>query len=239
MNWKRHTLVDISDTGREEILAELAGNCSDYDILHEKLGDLLLPERAGARIPGIVRREESAPRSGCVAVGFCGVVAGEGGRMRVTAFAKIDEVLRVTTPYELLSLHIPPRTPSCRALAVARDEAGALGLTLGVWGSAALEIYTGLPYTHDDSDLDLLVAAAPSETLSHLFREIKSLEERFNLRIDVEVDLRSGYGVHLKELLGQTSMVIGKSLAGVDLLNREQVLAELPHQEFGDQGINL
>jgi phosphoribosyl-dephospho-CoA transferase len=148
----------------------------------------------------------------------------------VAAFAKTDEVLRVTTPYELLSLPIPLRTTSCRALAVARNEAGALGLTLGVWGSAALEIYTGLPYTHNDSDLDLLVAEASSATLCRFLKEIKSLEERFNLRIDVEVDLRSGYGVHLKELLGQTLTVVGKSLTGVELLNHEEILATLPHQ---------
>ena len=230
MNWRRHTLLDISDAGREAILAELAGHGSDKAIHRKKLDDILLPEKAGARIPGIVRREESVPRSGCVAVGFCGVVAGEGGRMRVAAFAKTCEVLRVTTPYELLSLNIPLRTPSCRALAVAMDKAGAMGLTLGVWGSAALEIYTGLPYTHNDSDLDLLLAEASSATMCRFLKEIKSLEERFNLRIDVEVDLRSGYGVHLKELLGQSGTIIGKNLTKVVLLNREQVLAELPHQ---------
>jgi len=230
MNWKRHTLVDISDAGRESILSELAGNSSDNALLRKKLGDLLLPEKAGARIPGIVRREESAPRCGSVAVGFCGVAAGEEGRMRVAAFAKLEDVSRVTTPHDLLLLPIPLRTPSTRALAAARTKAESLGLVLGVWGSAALELYTALPYTHNDSDLDLLVAAASRETLCRFLEEVICLEERFNLRIDAEVDLRSGYGVHLKELLGRTVKVVGKSLTGVELLNREQVLAELPHQ---------
>jgi phosphoribosyl-dephospho-CoA transferase len=228
MNWKRHTLVDISDAGREAILCELAGNDSENSLLRKMLGDLLLPERAGARVPGIVRREESAPRCGSVAVGFCGAGAGEEGRMRVAAFAKTEDVSRVTTPYDLLSLPIPLRTPSTRALAAARTKAESHCLVLGVWGSAALELYTGLPYTHNDSDLDLLVAAASRETLSRFLEELLCLEKRFNLRIDAEVDLRSGYGVHLKELLGQTLTVVGKSLTGVELLNREQVLAELP-----------
>jgi phosphoribosyl-dephospho-CoA transferase len=229
MNWKRHTLIDISDAGRKAILSELAGNGSEKAILSKQLGDVLLPESAGARVPGIVRREESGPRHGFVAVGFCAPVAGDKGRMRVAAFAKLEDVLRVTTPYELLSLPIPLRTHSTRALAAAKTISEALGLVLGVWGSAALEIYTGLPYTHSDSDLDLLVTGAPREVLCRFLEEIKGLEERFNLRIDAEVDLRSGYGVHLKELLGQTRTVVGKNLAGVDLLTREQVLAELPH----------
>lgn len=198
-------------------------------MLLEKLGDLLLPERAGARIPGIVRREELAPRSGCVTVGFSGPLAGEYGRMRVAAFANLEHVERVTTPYELLSMPIPLRTPSTRALAAARVEAKALGLDLGVWGSAALELYTALPYTHNDSDLDLLVTAASPVALSRFMLEINALEERFALRIDAEVDLPNGYGVHLKELLGQSCLILAKSLTGVELLPREQILADLLH----------
>jgi phosphoribosyl-dephospho-CoA transferase len=218
MDWKRHTMLDISDAGRDAILAELAG---DDPLLREKLGDLLLPERSGVRIPGIVRREESAPRPGCVAVGFCGSAAVDFVRMRVAAFVNPDDVVRITTPYELLSLPIAHRTLSTRALAAASAQAGALGMNLGVWGSAALEIYTGLPYTHNDSDLDLLVAATSRESLCRFLEEIKVLEERFGLRIDAEVDLPGGFGVHRK--------IIGKSLDGVEMLSREQILADLPH----------
>jgi hypothetical protein len=49
------------------------------------------------------------------------------------------------------------------------------------------------------------------------------------VRIDVELELPNGYGVHLKELLGEGRMVIGKSINGVALIPREQILAELPH----------
>jgi hypothetical protein len=48
------------------------------------------------------------------------------------------------------------------------------------------------------------------------------------LRIDVEIDLPNGYGVNLKELFGQGRTVLGKSLADVAMLSREQILAELP-----------
>jgi hypothetical protein len=45
----------------------------------------------------------------------------------------------------------------------------------------------------------------------------------------VELELPNGYGVHLKELLGQGRTVIGKSINGVALFPREEMLAELPH----------
>ena len=226
MHWKRHTLLDISDTRRKELLAELADNSPT---LREKLKVLLLPDSGGTRVPGIVRREELAPRSGCIPIGFCSPLADENGRLRVAAFINPEDVVKVTSPYELLSRPIPLRTSSTMALAAVRDQAAEMELTLGVWGSAALELYTSLPYTHSDSDLDLLVPAASREKLCRFLEKIRGLEERFHLRIDLEVDLPSGFGVNLKELLGKTRTVIGKSFAGVEMFNREQILDDLPH----------
>jgi phosphoribosyl-dephospho-CoA transferase len=229
MNLKRHTLIDVSDAGREFILAELAGSGTDSTILREKFGHILLPERAGGRVPGIVRREEASPRSGCVPVGFCEPISRGDGRLRIAAFARMEDVVRVSSPYDLVSLPIPRRTASTTALAAATAHAKTLGLVLGVWGSAAMELYTGLPCTHEGSDLDLLVVAASRKRLSRFIDEIRFMEEHFALRIDVELELPNGYGVHLKELLGQGHMVIGKSINGVALFPREQMLAELPH----------
>ena len=230
MNFKRHTLIDVSDAGRECILAELAGSGTNSATLREKFGRILLPELAGVRIPGIVRREEVSPRSGCIPVGFCEPISrGDEGRLRIAAFAGMEDVVRVTSPYDLVLQPISLRTASMSALAAAKPRAEALGLVFGVWGSAAMELYTGLPCTHDGSDLDLLVAAASRKRLLGFMAEIKFMEEHFALRIDVELELPNGYGVHLKELLGQGRTVIGKSITGVALFSREQMLAELPH----------
>ncbi len=229
MNLKRHTLIDVSDKGRASILADLTGSGIDGAALREKYARVLLPERAGARIPGIVRREEESPRPGCVPVGFCEPIPCGESRLRIAAFARMEDVVRVISPYELVSLPISQRTASIAALSVAKRHADGLGLVLGVWGSAAMELYTGLPCTHEDSDLDLLVAAASLKQLSHFMDEIKHLEKHFALRVDVEVELRNGYGVHLKELLGHGYAAIGKSVHGVALFPREQLLAELSH----------
>jgi phosphoribosyl-dephospho-CoA transferase len=93
-----------------------------------------------------------------------------------------------------------------------------------------MELYTGLPCTYDGSDLDLIVAAVSQERLSRFMVEVNAMEEHFALRIDVEVDLPNGYGVQLKELLGQGRRILGKSITGVALLHRVRMLAELPQE---------
>jgi phosphoribosyl-dephospho-CoA transferase len=228
MNLKRHTLVDISDAGRECILAELAGSGPDRPALKQKFGRILLQEQAGVRVPGIVRREDVSPRAGCIPVGFCEPVSRGDGRLRVAAFAPMEEVIRVTSPYDLVSLPILRRNASNVALAAARTHAEEIGLELGVWGSAAMELYTGLACTHEGSDLDLLIAAASAKKLSLFMDEMTDMEERLGLRIDMELELPNGYGVQLKELFGKGRTVIGKGINGVALFSREQMLAELP-----------
>lgn len=232
MELKRHTLLDITDSGRKDILVELAGNGPDSDLLREKYAQILLPEEAGARVPAVVRREEGTLRPGFIPVGFSSPMVGHEGRLRVAAFVRQEDVLRTTSPYELLPLMTtPPRNACNTALALARNQARELALGLGVWGSAALELYTGLPCTHQDSDLDLLVAAAPREALAQFLLKIESIEAHLDLRIDVELDLASGYGVHLKELFGRGCTVLGKSLNDVVMFPREQIFAGLPQEE--------
>jgi hypothetical protein len=43
----------------------------------------------------------------------------------------------------------------------------------------------------------------------------------------VELELPNGYGVQLKELMGQGRTIMGKSINGVALFPRDQVFAEL------------
>jgi phosphoribosyl-dephospho-CoA transferase len=226
---KRHTLVDITDSGREVIIASLSAKGRDWALLQERYAQVILPGKAGARIPGIVRREDEYDRGGLIPVGFSAPANGKDGRLRIATFARLADLVSSTSPYELVALpSAPPRNACMTAFADARRQARALNLDLGVWGSAALECYTGLPYTHQYSDLDLLVTVAPHDVLASFLLKIEAMEKHFDLRIDVELDLPSGYGVHLKELFGSGRTVIGKSLTDVALMPRVQILAELP-----------
>jgi phosphoribosyl-dephospho-CoA transferase len=224
---QRHTLLDISDTGRKRILDILLceGPVKKLDVYKK----ILIPQLAGARIPGIVRRADGSSKFGDIPVGFSAPTCGPKGRTRLASFVRSEEIDHVTSPFELLSEEFDlPRNACMTALAYCRDQATATGLELGVWGSAALELYTGLPYTHDGSDLDLLIAAAPLEMLSVFLRQINGVEAHYGLRIDAEVTLINGYGVHLKELLGSSRSVLGKGRNDAVLLTREEALAGLP-----------
>jgi phosphoribosyl-dephospho-CoA transferase len=238
VDWRRHTMVDVSDQGREAMLADLAGSDLDRDRLREKFGRVLLPGRAGGRIPGIVRREEGAVPPGCVPLGFSDPVFNGEGRLRIAAFARVEEIVGVMSPYEIPSLPAPRSTPCTRALATAEDHAHSLGLVLGVWGSVAMEMVTRLPFIRDGSDLDLIVAEAPRFRLSRFLTQVLALENRFGLRIDVEVDLANGFGVQLKELLGPGRTVLGKSFTGVALLSRGRILEELESSSDRDARVH-
>lgn len=230
---KRHLLLDISDRGREEILNELAGQGPDSAVSRDRYAKILLPEQAGARVPGIVRREEKEIPPGTIPVGFSGAAVESGERLRVAAFVGSEHVVRMTSPYELLASEaLLPRNACLAALEAVKTYAQTTGLVLGLWGSAATELYTGLPCTHQDSDLDLVVAVNSRQALTHFLIEVDSIEKRFGLRVDVELDLPDGYGIHLRELFGPGRTVLGKSLTAVKLLSREKILSELPIEPF-------
>ena len=234
---KRHVLLDLTDSARQRIVDELAAFIgAEGD--NRNYAQILLPQQAGARIPGIIRRDETDRAGGRIPVGFSSPSHGPGGRIRVAAFVDSADIIRVTTPYELLLGNFTQHNKCTHALAVCRNAADELDLDIGVWGSAALELYSGLPYTHDESDLDLLVAAAPQTVLAAFLKRINTIENRFDLRIDVEVDLDNGYGVHMKELLGNGRTLLGKSQCDVALLPRAQMLAQLPADSAAGQPVD-
>jgi phosphoribosyl-dephospho-CoA transferase len=204
--------------------------------MKQRLEAVLLANGAGVRVPGVVRREDADARPGCVPVGFSDPFAGNGERLRVAGFARLEDILSAATPYELASLPLSARSSVMQALAQAKEKAAPLSIRLGVWGSAAIETYTGLPCTREGSDLDLLVNEAPIEALSAFMDEMRGVEDSFHLRIDVELDLACGYGVQLRELLGAGRTVLGKGLSDVVLLDRTRIIAELPHNGHCEAG---
>lgn len=220
---RRHTLLALTDEGRKRAYAgldqktkESAPGAEIRRLVRDGYGDV--------KIPGIVRREESLEYSpDMVPVGFVAPVLNNGVRIRVPAFARERDVVRAITPYDVLSQGFDLRNACLAALAEAVKAAGNSGVVLGVWGSASLELCTGLAYTHDGSDLDLLVKPAPEHRLRDFLSLLAKLEGKHGLRIDVELDLPNGYGVQLKELVTDVGSVLGKSAHAVSLLPRDQV----------------
>ncbi len=230
--YARHTLLDITRRGRERIVAELAGR--GYD--EAACAAMLLPAD-GPAAPGIVRREELAPRAGRIPVGFSFWRADEErGRLRIPSFVRPEEIERVSLPEDAARalLDMDPRarrrTPALRAAEAVLSRAAALPADLGLWGTAALEAHTGRLYTHAGSDLDLLLSPRPPADGADLRRcldAVLAAEKKFSIRIDPEVLLPSGYGISLKEFLNEGATVLGKGPRDAVLIQKEDVLVGL------------
>lgn len=212
MEVRRHDLV-MADWGEEVVSS----------IPHQGLRELV----SQGRIPGIVRRDEAHPLAtgapyytehDIVPVGFVYPYREDGMRIRHPSRIRGDAILRITSPYEIPTFEYGRRTAPLDALSQLSETA-----PLGVWGSAAMEIVTGLPYTDALSDLDLLVKGCSHQELTQLFYDVTAAETSFGIRIDVEITLTSGYGVNLKEYLSSVPEVLGKGVADVILINREDI----------------
>ena len=103
-------------------------------------------------------------------------------------------------------------------------------LQIGVLGSAALELITGLPYTDENSDIDLIVKPAGYNRLLQFYRAAQACCNE--IKMDFELDLPNGYGVKLAEIFMETQTVLGKSLEDVSLLNRKDVMQYLKFESL-------
>jgi len=234
----RHTFVYLNLSGRKRIFEELVGKGFD----EQHIGKVLLPERYNdgegitAAIPGVVRREESEPRKGQIPVGFASWLSSESGRLRIASFALPEEIIAAVTPEEVaakaavLDAAAMGRSPAIMAFAHLSGAWNDLPMKLGLWGSAALEIETGYAYTHQWSDLDvLLLPTGPVErgALQHCLNMVLAAEKKFNLRIDAELIAHGRYGMSLKEILSGSSTVLGKGLTDVVIIQKTDLFASL------------
>lgn len=212
---KRHALAFLTPQGKALLKKELyplyAGE--EQDRLKEVL-------EGGADVPGIVRRAER--REARLALGFVPQRRlSSGNRLRIAAYAPSDAVRKLRSPYELAQEDFPVRNLSMEAVQRLCALALARGITIGVIGSAGLEIATGLPYTDEASDLDMLLKPAPHRLLAEFYREAKEMYPR--LVLDFEVELPNGYGTKLAELFMDGRSVLGKSVCDVRLLQKEDI----------------
>jgi phosphoribosyl-dephospho-CoA transferase len=220
---KRHDLLDITDKGRGWASRNLmAVSCVNEDLPNAL--KLITEEYNGVKVPGVVRREERQGNQGVIPIGFSSPYQVDGRRIRVATFALPEEVTGKHTPYQVLEAEFSSRTPCLRALAELKKVAVDIGVKLGAWGSAGLEIYTGLPYTHAASDLDLLIDVAELNYISIFAEHALAKGQGYGFRVDMELDLPSGYGISVLELLKGSDLILGKSLNGVELIHRSSVM---------------
>ncbi len=181
-------------------------------------------------LPGIVRRDEIETTTGDnyysenekVFIGFVHPYTKDGRRLRFAASVPGNKIIKLITPYEITKYNFEERTPTLKALSQIINE-----YNLGVWGSTSLEIITGLPYTHEKSDLDLIVKDFDQKELIELLSTCNEVELSHRIKIDVEIHLRSGYGINLKEYASESDTLLGKGLRDVVLIDRDSIEAYL------------
>ena len=181
-------------------------------------------------LPGIVRRDEIETTTGDnyysenekVFIGFVHPYTKDGRRLRFAASVPGNKIIKLITPYEITKYNFEERTPTLKALSQIINE-----YDLGVWGSTSLEIITGLPYTHEKSDIDLIVKDFDQKELIELLSTCNEVELSHGIKIDVEIHLRSGYGINLKEYASESDTLLGKGLRDVVLIDRDSIEAYL------------
>lgn len=151
---KRHNLVFISKQGKDKIWSDISPR---YDGESKHLAEEVL--QGNVDIPGFIRRNDAENTEG-IAIGFVHHKRIDGNRIRIGACTAADDIVTIMTPYEVLTRRAFAFTTRNRCMQIVRqlyELAYVFDLQIGVLGSAALELITGLPYTDENSDIDLIV----------------------------------------------------------------------------------
>lgn len=218
---KRHNLVFISQAGKDKIWEEISAQYQGEEL--SMVRDVLLGDND---IPGFVRRSDERPEE--IALGFVHPQRINGNRIRIAAFTGAEDVEIVMTPYEVMQrkvFTVKEATHCIETILALYALADDFDLQIGVLGSAALELATGLPYTDEASDVDILLKPAPYDRLLDFYRTAK--ENFSDIPLDFELELPNGYGVKLAEVFMDTKTLLGKSLDNVNLLYRKDIMQYL------------
>lgn len=221
MDIKRHVLLEVSNLGRELAFEWMMDQTCCKGRLAE-IKELVVTGLNGTKIPAIVRRKAETARKDVIAVGFSSPLLNEGNRLRIPGFVPIKEIQNAVHPYEILAKEFSERTNALKALAKIYQNAQEYDITLGVFGSAALEVYTSLPYTHNDSDLDLIIRGAEIEKIENFYRSILEIGKQYDCKVDLELECQD-YEIKVAELFTDTEHILGKGMDGVELITREKV----------------
>jgi len=212
--YKRHDLVWLSDAGLD-CAAHNIQNC----IPHETDKELRALLFSSPPVPAIVRRQEST-EDDLLCVGFSFPRIIDGTRLRLSTKVPLDSVVRHKTPFEILKYETD-NLPGKEAVRALMDAGNMYHTKVGLFGSAALQLATGLPYWQTNSDLDIYLRHFGSgQELTLFYKQLAFIEGQFDVTIDAEIEYQEQYGVKLKELFGLGKTVLGKGLYDVTLLEK-------------------
>ena len=188
-------------------------------------------QRLFQNLPGIYRTQPPELAGRMAALGFSLPIQERGGRRRIASQAPMKEISAVLSPWDLCRLipHLP--SPAGPALEEARQAALSEGLVFGLFGSAALQAVTGLPYLHKSSDLDIIIQGGAVKRVERFYQSVMQVERAWNVAFDAELMLKGPIYIKLRELMAGGKTVLAKGASRPQLLLRQAVwetMAALP-----------
>jgi phosphoribosyl-dephospho-CoA transferase len=212
MTHRRHDLVWLSDEGKRYALRHAHGCIPRVN--DDAVQALLF---ASPPVPAIVRRQDAA-EEGLLGVGFSFPCIIDGLRLRMASAVPPDCVIKSKTPFDIANGG-KKNAPNGVALEALVEAGGRYHTRVGCFGSAALQMATGLPYLNRNSDLDVYLRHEGTwEELELFFRALLEIERGAGVKIDAEIEYLGKYGVKLRELFGNGATVMGKGLYETALL---------------------
>ena len=212
--YKRHDLVWLSEAGKNYALDNIQSCVPGVN--DDEIQALIL---SVPPIPAIVRRQETRDE-GSIAVGFSSPKIIDGVRLRIACKVPLACIVKHITPFDAAECK-NGHLPDGGSLKDLIDTGLKHHTQVGVFGSAALQLVTGLPYVRKNSDMDIYLRHHGSrEDLALFFKQLLEYEERSGISIDAEIEYLGQYGVKLKELFGPGKTVLGKGLYDVVLLEK-------------------
>jgi phosphoribosyl-dephospho-CoA transferase len=216
----RHDLVWLTEPGWQHARATVPADSHDAIDMWREAG-----------WPAVVRRADASDVPGQLAIGIALPPAPSDGRKaRIACHVAAAEVRQVMAPLPLARVVGAAPAPWRPLLAALERQAGAQGLAIRVYGSAALQALTGQAYMTPASDIDLLLH--PS-TPAQLFRGLGLLKRHASrLPLDGEIVFPHAQAVAWKEMSnaldGQGgARVLVKEMRGVSLATASALLATM------------
>ncbi|MGL4453530.1 malonate decarboxylase holo-[acyl-carrier-protein] synthase [Cetobacterium sp.] len=175
-------------------------------------------------IPGIVKRQEKI-EPGYIEIGISYPIKIDNQRVREVSRVTLEEIEKIVTPYDILGLYHKKKieVKVLDELIVLSEE---IQIKMGVFGSLALMIYTGLSYFVEDSDIDIIIKKTSNAILDKFYKKILELEDRYNRKIDVEVEIEDGYALKLKEYFKGQKTILLKGFSDAKLVELGRIKNE-------------
>ncbi|HEY0329383.1 MAG TPA: malonate decarboxylase holo-[acyl-carrier-protein] synthase [Rhodopseudomonas sp.] len=186
---------------------------------------------AADAIPGIVCAPKGPLPNGYVQLGVSFPFRDDGARVRALFALPPKRIGKAHSPYDVLGMLRANAFEGAAALIELRALCESHGVEAGLFGSAALQILTGLSYLESRSDVDAVVRPCGVAKLRLVHAGLAALRHDHGRKFDVEVTLPDGIGVKLDELMSSTNTVLGRGIDGVRLLDRAAVVRALDQSE--------